>query len=439
MIYCKNLSEKSYELLNEAQSRGLRYRLGGKPKPGTFNVFLGQKNEIKRFDLNNDVYIDMDAAYPGASSEADVKKMKAALKCYFDADVDDMSPAKTAINVIFKSYKRENRTYIQDFPKLSDDVFRSVKSAYRGGLVLSPKAYRGEVYVADINSAYPNIVTLCKLPVGTPEVVPGFYTKPGPYQRFYEVEFLKCDGKKSTVLDLPETIDRFFDKPLTLAEQDVQLLKRIYTGVTIICKRTLVFKARFLPILGKFIEKTYALHDDDFLKLYAKQMLNGFIGAFGATTRSTTSVKNFKIEKNKELANRGYIALPATVNAIQRLAMFKLYERLEQDVIYGDTDSVFLKTDCLPSELRDDKELGFFKVKKYDDVVFFNKRAYILRAGDKFEPHVAGVPKFVLSNEVCRSLFNNKRVVLTWKERAFDEKLKTKTVIRKLELEVNKT
>lgn len=436
MIYCKNLSEKSYELLNEAQSKGLHYRLGGKPKPGTFNVFLSQKNEIKRFDLNTDVYIDMDAAFPGASSEADVKKMKAALKRYFDADIDDMSPAKTAINAIFKSYKRENRVYIQDFPKLSDDVFRSVKSAYRGGLVLSPKAYRGEVYVADINSAYPNIITTCKLPTGRPEIVPGFCTKSGSYQRFFEIEYLKCDGKKQTILDLPETVDRFFDKPLTIAEQDAQVLKRIYENASIICKRTILFKTHYVSSLGNFIEKTYALRDDDFLKLYAKQMLNGFIGAFGATTRSTTSIKNFKIEKTKELTNRGYIALPATVNAIQRLAMFKLYERLERDVIYGDTDSVFLKNDSLPSKLRDDKELGFFKVKKYDDVVFFNKRSYILRAGDKFEPHVAGVPKYVFSNEICRNLFDNKRVGLTWQERTFDEKLKTKTVIKKLELEV---
>lgn len=435
MIYCKNLSEKSYELLNEAQSKGLRYRLGGKPKQGTFNVFLGQKNEIKRFDLNTDVYIDMETAFPGASSEADVKKMKAVLKCYFDCEIDDMSPAKTAINAIFKSYKRENRVYIQDFPKLSDDVFRSVKSAYRGGLVLSPKAYRGEVYVADINSAYPNIVTMCKLPTGSPTIVPGFFTKPGSYQRFFEIDYLKCDGKKSTVLDLPETVDRFFDKPLTLAEQDVQLLKRVYADVSVICKRTLIFKANYSSILANFILKTYALRADEFLKLYAKQMLNGFIGAFGATTRSTTSIKNFKVEKTKELTNRGYVALPATVNAIQRLTMFKLYEQLEHDVLYGDTDSVFLKNDSLPSKLRADKELGFFKVKKYDDVVFFNKRAYILRDGDKFEPHVAGVPKYVFSNEVCKDLFNNKRAVITWQERVFDKNLKTKTIFRELKLE----
>lgn len=439
MIYCENLSEKSYDLLNEAQSRGLRYRLGGKPKPGTFNVFLGQKNEIKRFDLNNDVYIDINAAFPGASSEADVKKMKAALKRYFGAEIDDLSPSKTAINVIFNNYKREKRVYIQDFPKLSDDVFRSVKSAYHGGLVLSPKAYRGEVYVADINSAYPNIIKKCKLPTGSPEIVPGFCTKPGSYQRFFEIEFLKCEGKEHTVLDLPETVDRFFDKPLTFAEQDVQLLKRSYKNVSIVCKKTFLFKAQELSILKNFIEKTYALRDDDFLKLYAKQMLNGFIGAFGATTRSTTSIKNFKIEKTKELANRGFVALPATVNAIQRLAMSKLYEQLEPDVVYGDTDSVFLKNDVLPAELRDDRKLGFFKVKRYDDVVFFQKRAYILRSGDKFEPHVAGVPKVAFTEEVCKNLFDNKRVVLTWQERVFDENLKTKTVARQLELEVNKT
>lgn len=175
--YVKNLAEKSYELLNEVQSSGLRYRLGGSPKKGTFSVFLGSQNAIKRFDLNTDVYIDIEEAFPGATSEADVARWKIYLKRLYDCAVDDFSPSKTAINAIYAAYKRDKRAYIQDFPKLKDDVFKSVKRAYRGGLTLQPRAYRGEIYVADINSAYPYIVATSSLPYGDAEVVDGYAKK----------------------------------------------------------------------------------------------------------------------------------------------------------------------------------------------------------------------------------------------------------------------
>lgn len=227
-----------------------------------------------------------------------------------------------------------------------------------------------------------------------------------------------------------------------MAEQDLIILKKIYQNVEFVCKKTIFFKTTNHNILTNFIKKTYALRGEVVLKKYAKKMINGFIGFFGATSRSTTSIKNLKIEKTKESVNRGYIALPATVNALQRVKMFTIYEVFKNYIIYGDTDSVFLTKNVFPKSQIDEKELGKFKIKRYDDVVFFAKRAYILRDGDKFEPHVAGVPKAVFSEEICKKLFNNERVVLTWSERVFDENLKIKTVERRLELEAkneNKT
>lgn len=435
--YIKNLTEKSYDLLNEARSNGLRYRLGGSPKKGTFSVFLGSKNEIKRFDINNDVYIDINEAFADATNEADVARLKIYLKRLYICEIDDFSPAKTAINAIYAAYKRAKRAYIQDFPKLKDDVFKSVKRAYRGGLTLQPRAYRGEIYVADINSAYPYIVASQALPYGNAEVVNGYAKKGGNYQRFFEIDYLKLSGKTLEILETPAEIERFFDEePLVLAEQDLIILKKIYQNLEFVCKKTIFFKISDLNILKNFVNKTYVLRNVDFLKKYAKKMINGFIGFFGATSRSTTSIKNSKIEKTKENVNRGYIALPATINALQRLRIFKLYDFYKNYIVYGDTDSIFLTKNVLDAALIDEKELGKFKIKRYDDVVFFGKRAYILRDGDKFEPHVAGVPKAVFSKEICKKIFNNERVVLKWTERVFDENLKIKTEERCLELGV---
>jgi DNA polymerase type B, organellar and viral len=280
------------------------------------------------------------------------------------------------------------------------------KSSYRGGMCMNlVEGYiNKQINVYDINSSYPYAMLQCmpchfrckKIYNGNKSIIDHF---------LYNIEFEFNDNNRIVNLGMKYDNNLLFLKKGNGWYWGVEIKLSIKLGAKIIykeiCKYTpkAIFKEFVLDIYQKRLD---AKNEID--KQFCKMLLNSLYGKFGSKLHDKGSFEKFTNFLEKDLLINDIVKINDDViyvtyedshnkyNTIGSLVRFSSYicalgrcrllepilELDHNNVLYMDTDSLFLTCE-LPPEYIDNKKLGMFKhEKQVQNGIFISAKCYML-------------------------------------------------------------
>jgi len=295
--------------------------------------------------------------------------------------------------------------------KPSPKVDEFISKAYAGGRVECFETGQFEnVKVYDINSLYPSVMLKNDYPIGTPVRVKRF--KPNKIG-VYHIRFFQKDRTKPAIFWVKDKIngltftyagEGYFFSP----EIDIGLK----AGVEIEILEGYVW-IRSADLFSEFVKYYYNLrmkNKDNALGYCCKVILNSLYGKFGQKENKSVlrriidynelmdlvKNKNYQVKVYKATSGLYEITYNRPINhrIIQisayttSLARVKLYQALNENVVYCDTDGIHLKQGKFKGKISD--KIGEWKLENSGEGIYIGRKQYWLNGKAKFK----GVKEF---------------------------------------------
>lgn len=365
----------------------------------------------------------------------DVEIVARALKEMFNRGLSRMTIASNAL----KNFRDHFYGFRQYYPKLSLEVDKDIRKAYRGGFTYVNEIWKekevGKGVTLDINSLYPSCQhSPYALPYGQPVLFEGKYENDEIYPLY--VQSITCRFKikpnkipsiqiRNNLSFIPnEYVKSSHDKLVTLylTKPDYELFFQQY-DVEVISYNG---GWKFMQAIGNFDnyidywmeQKIQAGKDGNApLKSISKLMLNSLYGKMAAAGEARQKIPFIEdgvtkfVLSPKEEAELIYIPVACFITAYGRVRTITTsqtvsdYSRKKYGIdlyYYSDTDSISCGlTDEDLEELKDiikidDFKIGYWKKEgSFDRAVFIRQKCYIKEINGKVCPTVAGMPKYL--------------------------------------------
>lgn len=344
----------------------------------------------------------------------DVVIVAKALKYLFDMGLTKMTAGSNALSE-YKNIIKLNK-FQNMYKKLSYEVDKDLRKAYRGGFTYLNPIYKGKTVsegeVLDVNSLYPSVMRYEMLPFGEPYFFEGEYVEDKVYPLY--IQRLTCsfklkEGKIPTIqikhsrfVDNEYLIDSGIEPvALTLTSVDLKLFKEQYDiydpeyecGWKFKCMRGL-----FNDYIDKWIKvkNEATISKNKGIRQVAKIMLNSLYGKF-ATSLDVQSkipyiendIVKYKLGE-KQTKDGVYLPMGAFITAYARDKTIRTSQAIKDYSIkkygidmycYSDTDSIHT---ILPiDELKqfcdiDDVKLGAWKHEShFRKAKFIRQKTYL--------------------------------------------------------------
>jgi len=236
--------------------------------------------------------------------------------------------------------------------------YQLTRDSYIGGFCHLNKKYKGikleGVSSFDINSSYPSIFVDYDLPFGDGKVVSVDKWRRGKHRNTFNfITFRIEDFKAKTHPFLiakswmqNEYLDEGEELTMTLTEPEFLFIKNNYEFKKLTVLQVESFqKGKFFIDYIKFLYENKKTATD---KTQFKRLLNSFTGKFGQaeimTGYEVIGLKNnetFKFQETKHESNQGYLPLIVALLSYARLKLYSIIEKLGDDFVYSDTDSIY--------------------------------------------------------------------------------------------------
>ncbi len=367
----------------------------------------------------------------------DVEIVARVLKVMFERGLTKMTIASNALSN-FKDHFNYFRLY---FPRLEENVDAEIRKSYKGGFTYVNPLYKevmcGAGVTLDVNSLYPSIMRVEKMPYGQPILFEGKYEYDVNFPLYIQV--LTCtfelkEGKipniqlKNTLSFKPnEYLESSNNEIVTLhlTKPDFELFMENYNvydlkyegGFKFRCKQG--FFDRYIDYWTEQKIKAGKEHNKAQRQI-AKLMLNSLYGKFGLSTKAGKKIPYLDqnnvlkfLSRPKEDREAIYIPVASWITSLGRAKTIRTSMKIRDwsiknkgfdAYVYSDTDSIkALLTDEDLEQLKnegiidlDDYELGFWACEEhFDRILAIRQKCYITEHNGKCSPTVAGLPKYL--------------------------------------------
>ena len=367
----------------------------------------------------------------------DVEIVARALKEMFDLNLTKMTLASDALAY----YKLTLPDFKQIFPQLPNELDAQVRAAYRGGFTYVSDKYkeceRGAGVTLDVNSLYPSVLKLEKLPYGYPVEFEGKYEY-DPVHPLY-VQCFTCKFRvkpdKIPTIQIKNSMSFIQNEylkdskdeliTLTLTNPDFELFLDHYNVEDMVYHGGWKFKAHrgyFDKYVDYWTEQKIKAgkEGNKGKRQIAKLMLNSLYGKFGLSAKCAKKTPFYRedgsigyITEEEEERKTIYIPVAAWVTAYGRNKTIRTSQKIREytekkygvdGYIYSDTDSIKANlNDVDLQELAeqgildiDDYKLGYWACEEYFDRIFcIRQKCYVTEHEGKVDVTVAGLPKYL--------------------------------------------
>lgn len=360
----------------------------------------------------------------------DVVIVAKALRYLFDMGLTKMTAGSNALSN-YKEITTMNR-FKQLYRKLSYEVDRDIRRAYRGGFTyLNPLYKNKEVAsgeVLDVNSLYPSCMRYCILPFGEPFFYEGQYQEDKVYPLY--IQRLTCsfkikEGKIPTIqIKHSRFVDNEYltdsgDEPvaLTLTSIDLKLFLEQYDVWDLHYESGWKFKGMrglFNDYIDKWIKvkNEATISGNKGMRQVAKILLNSLYGKFASSMDSQSKIPYLeddvvKYRLGEKTTKDGvYLPMGAFITAYARDKTIRTSQAIKDYSIkkygvdmycYSDTDSIHT---ILPiEELKqfceiDDVKLGAWKHEShFERAKFIRQKTYLEEINGEIQITCAGLPQ----------------------------------------------
>ncbi|MBO5712329.1 MAG: hypothetical protein J6R47_05760 [Acholeplasmatales bacterium] len=367
----------------------------------------------------------------------DVEIVARALKEMFDLNLTKMTLASDALAY----YKLTLPDFKQIFPQLPNELDAQVRAAYRGGFTYVSDKYkeceRGAGVTLDVNSLYPSVLKLEKLPYGYPVEFEGKYEY-DPVHPLY-VQCFTCKFRvkpdKIPTIQIKNSMSFIQNEylkdskdeliTLTLTNPDFELFLDHYNVEDMVYHGGWKFKAHrgyFDKYVDYWTEQKIKAgkEGNKGKRQIAKLMLNSLYGKFGLSAKCAKKTPFYRedgsigyITEEEEERKTIYIPVAAWVTAYGRNKTIRTSQKIREytekkygvdGYIYSDTDSI--KANLNDGDLQelaeqgildiDDYKLGYWACEEYFDRIFcIRQKCYVTEHEGKVDVTVAGLPKYL--------------------------------------------
>lgn len=294
------------------------------------------------------------------------------------------------------------------FPPISKDAGDEMRAAkvYRGGWnYMDPTAreYRGAGYVLDVRSFYPSIYASAvpcgavKWTIFNDKVQDKIDNNIGYYGVFNVLELsahLK-NGAFPTIQIINESGTEYLTEinytggaAFMLDTNDIKALYDNYNVDFLTLDYGYTTTVKHVDFLDEYATRLFhkkSRPHADAVSTSAKHLINSLSGRFGINAyRNEIDVvknKNYKAVQSKYVGELGYLPAAIYINSRGRLLITELAKKAKDVFLYSDTDSIIIKGDEIPAELRyfiGDK-MGQLSVKRFTESRFFGLKCYGLK------------------------------------------------------------
>lgn len=315
--------------------------------------------------------------------------------------------------------KKRFRETFPVLPKTVDDDIRK-SGMYQSGLNLlknSAKQYTGAGVVLDKKSMYPAIYCKCALPYGNAfrYTYADFVERCPDRAQFYVIykitelsAELKPDGIPAIRITNNEKIDpgKYLSKisllsnapAIMLDSNDYEILFENYNVFSINIDYVYVFRKKVHEELRRYGEIFFTEKERNkgtARGVAAKFLCNTITGQFGANPYKTEyTIKDGHFEKAEEnyIGGSGYLPVACCINSMGRLILSRTIRANYENYLYGDTDSMHLKTTDLTAikGVKIGDGLGDWTAKIFNACKFIGRKIYAEKFGDEWKYTVAG-------------------------------------------------
>ncbi len=365
----------------------------------------------------------------------DVEIMARALKEMFSRGLTKMTIAGDAM----RDFRARMIGFRKKFPKLSEEIDKDVRAAYRGGFTYVNDIYKDKSVnkgiVLDVNSLYPSCQhSPYPLPYDFPVSFNGKYKKDKVYPLYVQCFSCSFELKEGKIPSLQikhslsfmnneyvksshgEIVTLFLTKP------DFELFQEQYNLFNVTYQGGWKFKQSiglFDNYIDYWIEQKIAAGKEGNApqRQISKLMLNSLYGRFGISGKARqkapileNGVIKFKLLE-AEKRETCYVPVAAfitaygrnrTIRTSQIIKDYTLNKYGEDRYFYSDTDSIH--ADLSPDDLEelkdiikiDDYELGAWaKEAEFTRAKYIRQKCYIEEVDGKVHVTVAGLPKYL--------------------------------------------
>lgn len=337
---------------------------------------------------------------------------------------------------IFLNSNIENKKYLVT---INNKEYNFINKSYYSGLCFLNSKYKNkilnDVNIIDINSLYPFIMFKYELPVRRGVYYKGKYKNNKIYK--YYIQHIKVDFKVKNMgiaflhnknfFNINEKIENSNNQliDLYLTNFDIELLYKNYDIYEIYFIDGYMYSTNKI-LYKNYIEKFYKLKNNtknELLKRFYKLLLNSLYGKLGSRKKlqkKEPCILNDKIVyklSNKEIDAGGWY-MPASIfiASIGRYILLKDIEKIKNDFIYCDTDSIHFLNSKNIKIFNINKKMGSYKIEaKNATAKYLKLKTYIYKDNKNLKKVVAGVPAEDLKNINFNNLKNNTKILVNKK------------------------
>lgn len=355
-----------------------------------------QKGEIdyKKLRLPNDELSEEDKEY----IKLDIIIVAHALEYLMNNKQTSLTTGADALK-LFKALYGKN--FEKWFPVIDIEIDSKIRKSYKGGYTYIRKGYEGIEFneqgnVYDVNSLYPDRMVNCSYPVQEPLYFTGMYE----YDKYYPLYFIHFEAmfvvKENRLPTLQIKKNRFFISndfvedscgmvELTMTSVDFELFQEHYE----------ILEIHYID--GFKFRCASGIFDDYILPMYEKRqqcmgaekalyklLLNALYGKFAKnpdTSMIEPTLENDCVSLrtiHPEISNPLYLPVGSFITAYARQKTITTAQKMYNQFIYADTDSLHIKG-IAPDWLEiDSKKLGAWKHENsWNKAKFLRPKRYI--------------------------------------------------------------
>lgn len=307
----------------------------------------------------------------------------------------------------------------------NEEINEIVRKSYRGGITKVNQKYVGKVINGamsfDVNSLYPSVMYDNPMPIGMGKIYNSIEECIKDNRRLFIVvvfvpyakvrkgfhSFIGNNAGFSYSRKYSYD-DELKNKMLYLWDKEYYLFNKIYKNNGVVSKVVGYKKANF--VFKDYIDRWYKIKEtatDATLRQLAKLMLNSLYGKFGMNDNRTTKIP---ISYNEDgiiynLVDKKTIyydkKVASFITSRARVKYATMMNLCGDSFIYGDTDSLYIVGDEIPSifkDIIDDKKMGYWAYEgHYKRFKALKPKCYIKELDNgKIERKIAGCPKDVV-------------------------------------------
>jgi hypothetical protein len=360
-------------------------------------------------------------------------------------------------SIAFKIFKKLFAKQYKTIPTLTYKVDSYIRKSFIGGRneVYKP-AYLRDNFYYDVNSLYPFIMKTKKFPIGKPQ-----YTKEDAFSKdaagAYDItdlhgflDVLVGINKENDVLPvLPYRLENltpsnsaalgiiyplgvfrgvYFSEELKYAVENGYKILKIFSGY--LYKEISFVFTDFVTLLYEKRIKSNSL----LLTSFYKKLLNSMYGRFALSFEDLSGTALNEIDPSLILSKdpmfisltfkRRYnnIAIASAIASYSRIYMHQTIITNELNVLYLDTDGIFVAKPLPNHLLSESKELGKFRlISQNTEAYFIANKFYIYKPLDQaYKAVFRGVPLNVTISDHSEFLETYKKVLLnSWSSKSF--------------------